>query len=105
MQRRSVETVEQWLRGYEESGLARAEYCRGLGIPVSTFDYYRQREARKAAVKKRAESKLVRVSVEPPAAEWRNVFAIVLHNGRRIETNASLADEELRRLIRIVEAV
>jgi DNA-binding CsgD family transcriptional regulator len=103
MQRRSAEEVEQLLRGYEASGLSRAEYCRRLGIPVTTFDYYRQRGARKAAAKKRAEAKLVRVKVVP-APEARDVFTIILHNGRRIATNSKFDEEELIRLIRIVEA-
>ena len=103
MQRRSAEEVEQWLRGYEESGLRRAEYCRQLGIPVTTFDYYRQREKRKAAARRTATARLVRVKVDA-AAEARTMFTIVLHNGRRIETNAKLGEEEMRRVIRIVEA-
>lgn len=104
MQKRSADEVEQLLRGYEESGLPRVEYCRRLGIPVTTFDYYRQRGARKAAAKKRAASKLVRVKVEAAPGDAGSVFTIVLPNGRRIETSARVGAEELRRLIRIVEA-
>src|SRR5882724_4429458 len=105
MQKRSAEEVEQLLRGYEESGLPRQEYCRQLGIPVSTFDYYRQKATRKAAAQRRAAAKLVKVKVEAPAEQPQSVFALVLRNGRRIESVWNFADAELARLIRIVEAV
>jgi hypothetical protein len=105
MQKRSREEVEQLLRGYEESGLRRQEYCQQAGIPVTTFDYYRQREARKAAAGKRAAAKLVKVKVEGSAEQARSVFTLVLGNGRRIETGWNFADAELSRLIRIVEGV
>lgn len=104
MGKRTAEEVEQLLRGYQESGLPRAEYCRQLGIPVTTLDYYRRRETRKAGAKKSAEAKLVRVKLEQAPAEAPNMFTIVLDNGRRIETNATFGEEELSRLIRIVEA-
>ena len=105
MQRRGLEEVEELLRGYEESGLPRQEYCRQVGIPVTTFDYYRQREARKAAAGKRAPARLVKVKVEESPEPARGVFTLVLGNRRRIETGWNFAEAELSRLIRIVEAV
>ncbi len=104
MQKRSAEEVGQWLRGYQESGLPRQEYCRQLGIPVTTFDYYRQRKGRKAAADKRAAVKLVKVEVKAPVEGMQSVFAVVLRNGRRIESAGNWTDAELARLIRIVEA-
>ena len=103
MQKRSAEEVEQMLRGYEESGVSREEYCARLGIRVSTFDYYRQRETRKNAAKRRAAAKLVRVTVEPAATQVASIFTLVLANGRRIESSWNFSETELGRLIRIVE--
>jgi hypothetical protein len=105
MQKRSAEEVERLLRGYEESGLARREYCGQLGIAVSTLDYYRQKATRKAAAQRRASAKLVKVKVEAPAEQPKSVFTLVLGNGRRIESAWNFTDAELARLIRIVEAV
>ena len=105
MQKRSAEEVEQLLRGYEESGLSRHEYCRQLGIPVTTFDYYRQRAARKAAAQRGSAAKLVKVKVVAPPQQSLGVFTLALRNGRRIESPWNFADAELARLIRIVEAV
>ena len=40
MQKRTAEEVERMLKGYEESGLSRQQYCRREGIAVTTLDYY-----------------------------------------------------------------
>ncbi len=104
MRKRSAEEVEQLLRGYDESGLTRGEYCQQLGIAVTTLDYYRQRGARKAAGNRRAAAKLVRVKMERAPAEARNRFTVVLANGRRIESSWSFAEADLVRLIRAAEA-
>ena len=106
MQKRTAEEIEQMLKGYEESGLPRREYCRREGIPVTRFDYYRQRSTRKAAAARRkAASKLVKVKLEATAAPAQSVFTLVLSNGRRIESSWSFGDAEMARLIRIAEAV
>ena len=49
MQKRTAEEVEKLLKGYEESGLSRQEFCQRERIPVTTLDYYRGRSTRKAA--------------------------------------------------------
>ena len=106
MEKRTAEEVERMLKGYEESGLSRRQYCGREGIAVTTLDYYRQRLTRKAAAaRKRSGSKLVEVKVEAAAAETRSVFALVLANGRRIESGWNFGDDELARLIRIAEGV
>ena len=105
MQKRTAEEVERMLKGYEESGLSRQQYCRREGMAVTTLDYYRQRSTRKAAAGGKATSKLVKVKLEAAAVETRSVFTLLLANGRRIESGWKFGDEELARLIRIVEAV
>lgn len=105
MQKRAAEEVERMLKGYEESGLSRQQYCRREGIPVTRLDYYRQRSSRKAAAGRRAASKLVEIKLEAAAVATRGVFTLVLVNGRRIESGWNFGDDEMARLIRIAEAV
>jgi DNA-binding CsgD family transcriptional regulator len=103
--RRTAEEVEQLLKGYEESGLSREAYCRREGIRLSTLDYYRQRDTRKAAAKRRAAAaRMVEVQVQPAAPESQPGFTLLLANGRRIESAWTFNDTDLARLIRVIEA-
>jgi len=87
---------------YERSGLTRREYCEREGIAITTLDYHQRRRRMK-----RAAANLVPVMVTAvPAGEVRDRgFALVLSNGRRIESGWNFDDEELARLIRIAGAV
>jgi hypothetical protein len=107
MQKRSAEQVEQLMREYEASGLTRREYCERIGMPMSTFDYYRQRASRKAAAQRRATSKraLVKVEIEHDTAQPQGAFTLVLRNGRRIESAWSFSEQDLERLIRLAETI
>ena len=104
MQKRTAEEVERLVKGYEESGLSRQQYCQREGIPVTTFDYYRQRSTRKAAARRKAAG-LVKVKLEAAPAQAPSVFALTLVNGRRIESAWSFSDTDLARLIQIAEAI
>ena len=104
MQKRTAEEVERLVKGYEESGLSRREYCQREGMPVTTFDYYRQRSTRKVAAQRRAAG-LVKVKVEAAPVEAPSVFTLMLANGRRIESAWNFNEADLTRLIRIAEAV
>jgi hypothetical protein len=105
MQKKTAEEVERLLKGYEESGLSRQEYCGREGMPVTTLDYYRQRFTRKAAAARRvAASRLVKVKLEAAAVDPQRIFTLLLVNGRRIESGWNFGDAEMARLIRIVEA-
>lgn len=105
MRKKTAEEVERLLKGYEESGLSRQEYCRREGMPVTTLDYYRQRSTRKAAAARRVAAwQLVKVKLEAAAADPQGGFTLVLINGRCIESGWSFGDAEMARLIRIVEA-
>lgn len=86
------------MRGYEESDLSRREYCRQIGIPVTTLDYYRQRRA-----KKKRKPTLVPVTVDAGVGCWPAPMILALVNGRRIEVSAGFVDEELARLVRVAE--
>jgi hypothetical protein len=94
--RRSAEEIEQVLEQYRASGLTQIEYCRQNGIVLSTLGRYLRRGGG-------TEQRLVRVKVKS-ACEPDAGFAVVLGNGRRIESSWRFGDVELARLIRVAES-
>ncbi len=92
---RNAEEIQRIVEGYRTSGLSRRQYCEQVGIGVSTLDYYLTRE--------RKGQRLVRVRVAQ-RAERGVGFALVLANGRRIESGWEFGEAELARLIRVAEA-
>jgi len=95
--RRSAEEVQRLLDEYRQSGEGRKEYCRQKGIPLSTLAYYLRRQTLKAR------PRLARVKLTT-AANPAGSFALVLGNGRRIESGWNFRDADLARLIRVAEA-
>jgi len=95
--RRSEEEIEQALEQYRASGLTHIEYCRQTGMVLSTLGRYLRR-------RNRPEQHLVKVELKS-AAESATGFALVLGNGRRIESGWGFGEAELVRLIRIAESV
>ena len=91
---RSKEEIRRIVEGLAKSGMTRREYCARHGIAVTTLDYWRRTRLRR-------KSKLVRVAVEE--AQSGTGFALVLANGRRIESSWSFAESALQRLIRVAE--
>ena len=89
---RSRAEVRGIIEGYAASGTTRREYCEKHRIPLSTLDYWRRREQKKP--------KLVEVAIETQSPEG---FALVLTNGRRIESSWRFAEADLLRLIRVAE--
>ena len=106
---RSEQQIEQLLNGYKPSGLTRREYCEQQGIAVTTLDYYR-RSRQEQKNKKRRSIPLVKVELAKPEhlpkpePQPASGFTLVLAKGRRIESGWYYAEQELARLIRIVEA-
>jgi len=94
-QRRSTEEIGQVLEQYRASGLTQSAYCRQTGMVLSTLGRYLRRDSG-------AEQQLIRVNVESPA-EPAGGFALVLRNGRRIESAWGFGEAALARLIRIAE--
>ena len=95
--RRSTEEIEQMIEQYRASGLTQIEYCRQTGVVLSTLGrYLRQRTVV-------PEQRLIRVNVES-SPEPGTGFALVLGNGRRIESGWRFGDVELARLIRVAES-
>jgi hypothetical protein len=89
---RSKQEIRGIVDGFAKSGMTRREYCEKHDIGISTLDYWRRTQRNKP--------RLVEVTVEKPATG----FAVVLANGRRIESSWKFAEAELIRLIRAAEA-
>jgi hypothetical protein len=100
-----AEAIEQLIVGFEQSGMTRQRYCDLSGIPVSTFDYYRRRRQEQRS-KNSGQQQLVRVEVSRPDQQdsQSGSFALTLAKGRRIESTWNFGEQDLVRLIRIVEA-
>jgi hypothetical protein len=96
--RRSAEEIQRLLDGFRQSGESRTVFCRRLGIPVTTLDYYRYRETL------RARPRLARVKLTAQSSDATATFALVLRNGRRIETHWNFRDADLARLIHIADS-
>ena len=88
--------VARLLNGYERSGLTRRAYCAEAGIAVTTLDHHRRRRAQSGSMA------LVPVEIVEPARSGAG-FALVLGNGRRIESGWNFTSEELARLVRVAE--
>lgn len=94
-QRRSTNEIEQVLEQYRTSGLTQIEYCRRAGMALSTLSRYLRRRGVD-------QQQWMRVQVESDTESGAG-FALVLGNGRRIESGWRFGDAELGRLIRIAE--
>jgi hypothetical protein len=94
---RSKEEIRGIVEGFAKSGMTRREYCANNGIGISTLDYWRR-----AHRKPKLKLKLVEVAVGQ--AELPVGFALVLANGRRIESSWSFSAADLEKLIRVAES-
>jgi len=93
---RSKREIRRIVEGFAKSGLTRREYCAKHGVAMTTLDYWRRAH-------REHKPTLVPVAIEeaqPPLAG----FALVLANGRRIESSWSFAEADLQRLIRALES-
>jgi len=89
------EEIRGIVEGFTKSGMTRREYCAKHGIAVTTLDYWRRAHRKQKA-------RLVKIEVEP--APRLAGFALVLVNGRRIESSWSFVEADLEKLIRVAEA-
>ena len=93
---RSKDEIRGLVEGFVKSGMTRREYCAKHGIGMSTLDYWRR-------ARRKQKPTLVRVAMEE-AQPLSVGFALVLTNGRRIESSWSFAEADLQRLICAAEA-
>lgn len=97
---------DQVVSDYERSGLTRREYCDRHGIAITTLGYHQRRRRMN-----RAAGNLVPVTVTralpaaPVESGAQRGFALVLSNGRRIESGWNFDEVKLTELIRIAGAV
>lgn len=91
---RSKEEVRGLVEGFAKSGLRRREYCAKHGIAVTTLDYWRRAQ-------RKQKPKLVEVAIEQ--SPLLTGFALVLANGRRIESSWRFVAADLEKLIRVAE--
>jgi len=91
---RSKQEIRGIVEGFVRSGMTRREYCEKHNLSITTLDYWRRKHSRGP--------KLLEVTIEPPQAGLG--FALVLANGRRIESSWKFDEADLLRLIRAAEA-
>jgi hypothetical protein len=91
---RSKEEIRGIVEGFAKSGMTRREYCAKNGIGMTTLDYWRR-------VHRKQNPRLVEIAMEQ--AQPVAGFALVLTNGRRIESSWSFAEGDLDKLIRVAE--
>jgi len=94
--KRTADEIQKLLDGYRDRTVTRTEYCHQQGISRTTLDYYRRRYSAQT-------TRFARVKLAPQPPEPATVFALVLRNGRRIESAWNFRDADLARLIRVVE--
>lgn len=92
---RNKEEIRKIVEGFAKSGLRRREYCARLGIAVTTLDYWRRAQRKR-------KPKFIPVAIE--AHHPLVGFALVLANGRRIESSWNFVEADLEKLIRASEA-
>jgi hypothetical protein len=93
-QRRRAEKIRRTVEEFQNSGLTRREFCQQHQIPVTTLDYWRRRQPGPARL----------IEVELPASGQSPGFSVSLPNGRRIESAWKFVEEDLTRLIRVLES-
>ena len=96
------------LTEYEQGSLTKRQYCEQQGVPLSTFDYHWQRRRKKQQLAL-SDQQLVEVKLESERSGLDDTkakgFTLLLAKGRRIEIDWRYSEQDLARLIRIVEAV
>ena len=87
---------------FEASGLTRRAFCMKRGMALTAFDYWRRelRAKRSGRAPKLVRVKIGKAEVAPAAVPG---FALVLANGRRIESGWGFGEEDLARVIAIAE--
>lgn len=85
--------------------MTRGEYGERVGISVGMLDYYRRRWRERSGGR---DGHLIEVELAAEVREGecgQSGFAVVLSNGRRIESGWRYSEQELAKLVRLIEAV
>jgi transposase-like protein len=116
--KRSLAWNRQWARQHveaqAESGLSVADFCFAYGLPVRTFYGWRRRLNAKG-IASTYEDTTSLLSVQPLFAEVAvfspesvssaSVVEVMLRSGRRLEVRTDFDEEELRRLVALLESL
>jgi transposase-like protein len=92
---RSKEEIRRIVEGFVKSGLTRREYCAKQGVAMTTLDYWRRTHRKQKPT-------LVPLAIEE-AHQPLAGFALVLANGRRIESSWRFVEADLEKLIQVAE--
>ena len=93
---RSKQEIRNIVAGFAKSGMTRRGYCAKHNIGIATLDYWRR-------VERKGHPKLVEVAIETQPKPTDS-FALVLANGRRIESSWKFSAADLTRLIHVAES-
>jgi transposase-like protein len=91
---------EVWIKRFqdwENSGSTRTDYCRKHQIPVSTFDYWRQR-IRKESNDKGRDSGLVKLPPLIPQSKPIH-FTFEYPSGHKLHVPSDYSPDELKQLV------
>lgn len=101
------DVLAQW----RASGLTRAAFCRQRGISYHTLTYWKERlahppQARAVRREQPAGAQFVELAALVPRAHAPEAprYEIVLANGRRLRLAGGFVEEEVARLLAMVEA-
>ena len=92
---RSKEEIQDIAEGFAKSGMTRREYCAKHDVTMAALDYWRR-------VGRKRKPALVPVAIEQ--ARPLTSFALVLSNGRRIESSWDFIASDLEKLIGVAES-
>lgn len=93
--RRTRKEIQDLVEQYRSSGMTQRAYSEQVGIALSSLGRHLRGPKRGR--------RLVQVKLQAAPPEPNRGFALVLSNGRRIETGWTFHDIDLARLIRVIE--
>jgi transposase-like protein len=105
----TLEERSAWVRKYEESGKSPSEFCRGLGLAVSTFSLWRKQLRESAVGEAVTFSEVPHHLVETvlranaPAAVPQGAVMVHLDSGKRVEVAAGTEVTWVARLVAALE--
>jgi transposase-like protein len=96
--RRTPEQRAQLIAAYEQSGLSKQEFCERQNLRLTSLEYYRQRVR-----EQRGAGQFLKVELAESQPKQLDGLSLLLANQRRIEMSWNFSEQQLAKLIRIVE--
>jgi hypothetical protein len=98
--RRTPEQRAQLIAAFEQSGLSKQEFCEKQNLRMTSLEYYLQRVSKQ----RRCAGQFLKVELAESQPRQMGGFSLVLANDRRIEMSWNFSEQQLAKLIRVVEA-